>query len=270
MIEYKLKKAETLNEGVTTLYEIISLLRSPEGCPWDRKETSKSAISSLIDECYEYIDENVKENISGEREEIGDILLNVLMAMRIHEENEDFKSVDAINEVCEKLIRRHPHVFTDSVKASNPSEVLKVWNSVKEKERKDKNEEIFSHIPSSSGELEKSYEIQKKMKKIGFDWKNTIDVINKIKEELEEVEDAIKSENKDYIENEIGDLLFSVVNLSRFLSIRPNIALHRSNEKIKNRFLKMCEYAEKENIPLDEEHNTILNEIWDKIKEEEH
>ena len=113
MIHYDFKKATTLPEGVDNLYSIITMLRSPEGCPWDRVQTNKSATESLIDETYEYLDGVIKKDIASEREEIGDIMINVFMNLYIHEENNDFKPVDALNEVCEKLIRRHPHVFSN-------------------------------------------------------------------------------------------------------------------------------------------------------------
>ena len=270
MIEINYRRADNLSDALDNLYYIITLLRSPEGCPWDRIQTNKSATEALIDESYEYLDGVVKSSIESQREEIGDVMINVFMNLRIHEENKDFQPYEAINEVCEKLIRRHPHVFGEA-HADTPQGVLTLWNEVKEKVEGHKTEasSIFSHIPSVLPPLEKSYEIQKKLKKVGFDWSEVDGVIEKVKEELREVEEAIKDQDNDHIEEEIGDLLFSVVNLSRFLKIRPNTALHRCNEKVKDRFQALFELAEERGIPLDKEHVDQMNELWDEIKAEE-
>lgn len=268
MIDYKFVPAASLSEAVDNLYTIITLLRSPKGCPWDRIQTNKTTTISLIDESYEYLDGVIKENIDSEREEIGDVMINVFMNLYIHEENKDFLPYEAINEVCEKLVRRHPHVFTANASASTGEEVLKVWNSVKEnvEGKKVDSSSIFSHIPTTLPPLEYSYELQKKLAKVGFDWDSTDGIIEKIQEELNEVKEAISSGDKDNIELEIGDLLFSVVNLSRFLKVRPNIALFRCNDKIKNRFQSLFDIASERNIPLDKEHVREMNDIWDEIK----
>lgn len=270
MINYELKKAETLSAGVDNLYTIITLLRSPDGCPWDKTQTNKSTTQSLIDEAYEYLDGVINNDIASEREEIGDVLINVFMNLYIHDENKDFKPVDALNEVCEKLIRRHPHVFADK-KVSSNDEALSLWNSVKENVEGKKVDSgyIFSHIPHSLPPLEESYEIQKKLAKVGFDWSDVSGIYDKINEELDEVKDAVEEGNKDDIELEIGDLLFSVVNLARFLKVRPNIAIHRTNEKVKSRFLKLFALAEERNIPLDKYHVDEMNMLWDEIKSNE-
>lgn len=268
MINIDYKKANNSTEGFKNLYYIITLLRSEDGCPWDRIQTNKTTLSSLIDECYEYLDGINNKDISSSREELGDILLNAFMELKIHEDQGDFKAEDVLNEVCLKLIRRHPHVFSNA-EALSPEEVLTLWNKVKESEHKEKEENIFSHIPSSLPPLERSYEVQKKLKKVGFDFNNNDEIFDKIQEEISEVKLAISHENPDEIEEEIGDLLFSVVNLSRFLKVRPNIALHRSNEKIESRFLIVEEIAKKRNISIDKEHNKELNDIWDEIKHQD-
>ncbi len=246
------------------------MLRSPEGCPWDRTQSEKSAAESLIDEAYEYLEGAIEQSSSSMREEIGDVMINVFMALYINAENGDFKPEDALNEVCEKLIRRHPHVFGD-LHTDNEKEALSLWNSVKEniEGKKDKSSDFFSHIPSCLPPLEESYEIQKKLRKAGFDWPDSSGVIDKIKEELREVEDAIAEHDTDQIEEEIGDLLFSIVNLARFLKIRPNTAMMRANEKVKRRFQALFDEAAEKGIPLDEEHTDEMNEIWDEIKKKE-
>ena len=198
MIEIGYKPADNLSDAVDNLYNIITLLRSPEGCPWDRIQTNQNATESLIDESYEYLDGVIKKDIDSQREEIGDVMINVVMNLQIHEENKDFTPQEAINEVCEKLIRRHPHVFSNGAKAESSEEVLTLWNSVKEnvEGKKLTSDNIFNHIPSSLPPMETSYEIQKKLKKVGFDWQDVSGVYEKIQEELEEVREAVDSGNK--------------------------------------------------------------------------
>lgn len=270
MIKYELKKAENLEQGCKNLYEIVTLLRSEEGCPWDRKQTNKSATESLIDEAYEYLDGAIKNDKASMREEIGDIMINLFLNLYINEENGDFKPEEALNEVCEKLLRRHPHVFGEK-KVENDKEALSLWNSVKEnvEGKKDKSDDFFSHIPSSIPPLEESYEIQKKLRKVGFDWPDITGVIDKVKEELGEVEEAIRENDIDHTEEEIGDLLFSIVNLARYLKIRPNTAMHRANDKVKSRFQKLFNICAEKGIPLDKDHIKEMNDVWDEIKKEE-
>ena len=270
MYEDYFSHASDFPSSVDRLYTIISILRAPGGCPWDRLQTNKTTTQSLIDESYEYLDGVINHDVASEREEIGDVMINVFMNLYIHEENKDFRPEEAVNEVCDKLIRRHPHVFGDA-HAENASEVLSLWNSVKEnvEGHKDKAESFFSHIPSSLPPLETSYEIQKKLKKVGFDWPDASGVIVKVEEELEEVNQAIAEGDEDSIEMELGDLLFSVVNLCRFMKVRPNVALHRCNEKVKARFQRLFNMAAERGIPVDKEHVDEMNELWEEAKKEE-
>lgn len=269
MIEYELKKAESIDEGVRNLYEIISLLRSPEGCPWDRKQTEKTAAGSMMDEAYEYLEGLLKQNTEICKEEIGDVLINVLMILHIHEEKQDFKPVDALNDVCEKLIRRHPHVFGE-MEAGSAEEGLALWNKQKQLEGSATDPEgVFEHIPQSLPPLEKSYEIHKKLSKFGFEWNSIDEVIDKIYEELDEVKQALKFNNQDNIEEEIGDVLTTVSELARYVKVRPNIALDRANRKLERRFLELYKIALERNVPLDFEHVDEMNDIWEEVKVKE-
>lgn len=270
MITYELKQADNFEDAARQLYEIITLLRSRDGCPWDRKQTPKSALESLIDEAYEYLDGVYKKDISSCREEIGDILINAFMILEIHDEYGDFTPAEAINEVCAKLIRRHPHVFGD-VKAQNAEDGLSMWNNVKKTEGKVGSDAkaIFNHIPSALPPLERAFEIQKKMEKFAFDFPNVEGVLEKVAEEFEEVKEAIAGGDSSHMENELGDLLFSVVNLCRFLKVRPNVALEKTNLKTTNRFKTVCRVADEKKIPMDKEHTEEMNALWEQAKGEE-
>ncbi|MDD4840735.1 MAG: MazG family protein, partial [Sphaerochaetaceae bacterium] len=203
------------------------------------------------------------------REEIGDVLLNAMMLLEMHDEHEDVDTVEALNEVCTKLIRRHPHVFSDAT-AADSSDVLDLWNSIKEnvEGKKSQDEDFFSRIPKSLPKLEEAGEIQKNMRKVGFDWPDIDGVIAKVEEEHQELVDAIanREQNADHVEEELGDLLFAIVNLARYLRINPSVALHRSNRKVRERFNRLAKIGTERNIPLSWEHVDELNEIWEEIK----
>jgi MazG family protein len=272
MIDYQHHDAETLPEAVKNLYTILTLLRSPEGCPWDREQTPADVSRALLDETYEYIDALDEQDIQSCSEEIGDILLNAFMITRIHEESGDFTPVQAINSVCAKLVRRHPHVFSDA-EAADSMEVLDLWNSIKEnvEGKKSHDDDFFSRVPKSLPKLEEAWEIQKKMRKVGFDWPDIEGVLAKVDEEHKELLQAIENIDQDplHVEEELGDLLFAVVNLARYLKLSPSVALHKSNKKVRTRFNKLAKRGSDRHIPLSWENVDALNDIWEEIKSEE-
>ncbi len=269
MIEYTLEKTTDLGSALMQLFSIVTLLRSKDGCPWDREQDSKSIAISLLDETYEYLDAVLSGDKAEQKEEIGDVALNVMMLLEIHHEHDDFSIVGAINDVCEKLIRRHPHVFGDEI-AQDSVEVLDLWNKIKvEVEGKTALEDdFFSRVSQSLPPLEMANEIQKKIRKVGFDWPDKQGVIDKVCEELDEVieADTALDRDQDEVEMEVGDLLFAVVNLARYLKISPSVALHRSNMKMKRRFNALSTICKERNIPLDTEHFSHMDLIWDEVK----
>ena len=270
MIKYEFKKAEDVSSAFNNLYEIVSLLRSPEGCPYDKALSSKDSIISLLDEAYEYLDGFENDDKASMREEIGDIFINAFMALRINEENESFTAVEALNEVCEKLIRRHPHVFGDK-SVSSAEAALSTWNDVKvnvEGRNRDANE-ILDHIPSSLPPLEKNYELTKKIVKMGFEFSSTEEIIDKLYEELDEVKEAIAEKNQSHIEEELGDLLSVITTLSLSLKIRPAVAIDRANRKIRERFSALFKIAEEKGIPVDKDHADEIFSYWEEVKKEE-
>ena len=272
MIDYQHTDAATFSEAVEKLYAILTMLRSPEGCPWDREQSPADISRALLDETYEYIDALLEQDMDACSEEIGDVLLNAFMITRMHEEAGDFSPIDAINAVCAKLVRRHPHVFSHA-QANDSSEVLDLWNSIKEnvEGKKSHDEDFFSRVPKSLPKLEEAWEIQKKMRKVGFDWPNIDGVIDKVDEEHKELLEAIAKRETDpsHVEEELGDLLFAIVNLARYLKISPSVALHRSNRKVRDRFNKLAKIGAQRDIPLSWEHVDKLNDIWEEIKLDE-
>lgn len=272
MIDYTLEKKTTLDEALMQLFEIVRMLRSKDGCPWDREQTQKSVATNLLDETYEYIDTLLSEDLEGQREEIGDVLLNAMMLLEMHQESDPEFVISSLNEVCEKLIRRHPHVFSDKV-VSGSLEVLDVWNSIKvnvEGKIHD-SDDFFSRVPRSLPPLEKANEIQKKIRKVGFDWPTVEGVVEKVKEELSEV--VVAKDNPDKLgedlEMELGDLLFAVVNLCRYLGCNPSVALHRSNQKMQDRFNALYQLAKQRNIQLDQDHIEEMDVLWNEVKAHE-
>lgn len=272
MVEYTYVEASDFDGALHNLYEVVTLLRSPGGCPWDREQHCKDVVRALQDECYEYLDA-LQDGDSAEcREEIGDVLMNLFLLLRIHEEQEDFKPVEAVNEICRKLIRRHPHVFSTETVADS-SEVLTLWNKIKEdvEGKKASEDDFFSRVPKSLPPVEEAWEIQKKVRKVGFDWPDAQGVIDKVCEELDEVLDALNAVEPDQeqVEEEVGDLLFAAVNLARFLKVSPGNALHRSNRKFRTRFNLLAQKCRERGIELNKENFSSMDEIWDEVKQEE-
>ncbi len=229
MIDFTFEKKDSLQDALMQLHAIVTLLRSEEGCPWDREQTSKSVAENLLDETYEYIDEVIKQDHAGQREELGDVLLNAMMLLEIHEEQDGFSVVQSINDVCEKLIRRHPpHVFS-TAEVGSSGEVIDLWNAIKTnvEGKQSRDDDFFSRVPSSLPPLEMANEIQKKIRKVGFDWPHVDGgVIEKVEEELSEVLQAKDHQNDDNEDLEMelgGDLLFATVNLTRFLGYNPRL-----------------------------------------------
>lgn len=267
MIDYKFERKNNLSDAINELYKIVHMLRSPDGCPFDRVQTKEKSLSCVLDEAYEYLDEVNKGCIEGQREELGDLVWNAFFLLDMSEEMGEFTAVDAINDICEKIVRRHEHVFGDK-KAENPEEVLKLWNKYKETKEGHKIDysNFFKKIPSSLPPLETSYEIKKKIGKTGLYRKELKSIISKIEEELGEVKEAIEKQDNDNLEEEIGDLLFAVVNLSTFFKIHPNFALNRTNNKIKQRFQRVIDLAREDGKELESLTDSEIESYWAKAK----
>ena len=271
MIDFTYEKKTTLQDALMQLFAIVTLLRSEQGCPWDREQSPKQVSTHLIDETYEYLDAVLSDDKEGQSEELGDVLLNAMMLLEMHQETDPVDGIESLNLVCEKLIRRHPHVFSDQ-KVANSSEVIDVWNAIKVdvEGKTHQKDDFFSRVPPSLPPLEMANEIQKKIRKAGFDWPDAQGVFDKVQEELAEVVEAYRNprDERENLEMELGDLLFSAVNLCRFLGFNPSLALHRSNQKMRSRFNALYQRAQAEGVKLNQENLAEMDRLWEEIKAE--
>ncbi len=258
------KKKEFKN--FAKLVEIMETLRGENGCPWDKAQKREDLKTYLVEETYEVIDAIDSKSDEKLKEELGDLLLQIVFHAEISKEEGKFDIEDVSESINEKLIRRHPHVFGDT-KAKTPDVVLRNWEKIKKKEKEGKS--TFDGVPKILPALLKSYRLQEKASRVGFDWEESIEVEKKIKEEWKELKNAIKTKDKEKIKEELGDLLFAIVNFSRFLKLDPEDTLQMANEKFVKRFKKMEEKARKRGEEL---HGMTLSEmdsLWEEAKKEE-
>lgn len=246
------------------LVKIMEILRSEKGCPWDRVQTHDTLKRYLLEETYELIEAIENKEPESIKEELGDLLLQIVFHSQIAKEEGNFDVEDVIQTIIQKMIGRHPHVFGEA-EFKTPEEVLNQWDDRKREEGK-LHESILDGVPKALPALLKAYKIQSRVAKVGFDWDNIGGVIDKIKEELGEVEEAINSGEKDKIEEEIGDLLFSIVNLARFLKIDPETALRKTNRKFEKRFRKLEKLAKNKGKTLKDMTLKEMDNLWDEIK----
>jgi tetrapyrrole methylase family protein/MazG family protein len=242
------------------LYDTVVRLRAPGGCPWDREQTPVSLRGDLIEETYECIEAIDEQNPSHIQEELGDLFLLATMLSYMHEEKGLFSVADVLRTVSEKLVRRHPHVFGET-QVKDSAEVLDNWAKIKvEQEGRKPKDSVLDEVSAGIPPLDRAWKLQKKAAKAGFDWPNVEGVIEKVREELNEV---IEGDN---VEEELGDLLFSVINLCRYLKIEPSTALHRTNIK----FIKRFKYVEKKmketNQEMKQENLAIMDQYWEEAK----
>lgn len=253
---------------IDELIDIMVRLRSENGCNWDKKQTYDTLREFIIEEAYEVVDAVESKNFEHMKEELGDLLFNIVFYAQIASEDEKFSIADVAKDISEKLIRRHPHVFNVPANLT-PDEVLANWNKIKQQEKinNPKPESILDGIPKSLPSILRAEKLQKSAAKVGFDWANVEDVKNKLHEEIEELYREIESKsNQDKIEDELGDVLFSVINLSRFLKISPEVALNRANLKFTSRFQFIEKEAKTTNKNLEDMTLEEMDQIWDKAK----
>jgi tetrapyrrole methylase family protein / MazG family protein len=248
------------------LLDIMKLLRSEEGCPWDRVQTHDSLKKYLIEETYEVLEALDLKDSKKIKEELGDLLLQIIFHSQIAEEEGAFDINDVITGISRKMILRHTHVF-GADKADTPDEVVDNWEVIKKKEKGLKNHTgVLKDVPSNLPALMRSYKVQQKAANAGFDWERIDDVFEKVDEEIGELRDVYKSENMERICDEIGDVFFSLVNLSRFLKIQPELALTSTITKFIKRFEFIESEGAKDGKRLEEMSLEEMDELWNKAK----
>ena len=256
-----------LNEQLTKLIETFKSLRDPKnGCAWDKEQTFKSIASCSIEEAYEVADAIEREDFQALKSELGDLLFQVVFHAEMADEKELFDLTDVITELNDKLIRRHPHVFSNK-SAISASESLSIWENIKAEERKElKYSSLMDDVPKNLPSLIRAKKLQKRAARIGFDWLESKQVMAKIEEEVQELQIEHDANNKANISEEIGDILFTIVNLSRHFDLDPEDIMRKSNLKFENRFRAMESYAERNKISLENMNLEELESIWQKIK----
>jgi len=253
--------------GIDDLLKIMTMLRSPNGCPWDREQDHNSIRANLIEETYEVLEAIDNEDIENLREELGDVLLQVVFHSEMEREKGNFDFDDVCHDICHKLIIRHPHVFAD-VSADTPEEVLKNWEAIKAQTKGIKKaSDSMSSVPKNLPALMRARKIQKKAADVGFDWDEAEGAFEKIAEETAELKEAYKSGVDERIEDELGDLLFSVVNVSRFVGKDAEKALAASCDKFTARFRIVERLAAERGIDMPSAGLEVLDKLWDEAKE---
>jgi tetrapyrrole methylase family protein/MazG family protein len=268
----------------TELVELMDRLRSPGGCPWDREQTYATLAPMLLEEAYEAFDALEEARLGRPddlREELGDLLFQITFFARVAKERGEFTIDDVIEQVHEKMVRRHPHVFGD-VEAGNSTEVLKNWEAIKAEEKrakaKDKSQatSILDGVSTKAPSLMEAHQISTKVARVGFDWKNVAEIFDKMQEELDELREAIKAhadsnDEDDHakVREEIGDLLFVITNIARRLNVEPEAALKLSNRKFRRRFNFIEQKLREQNHGFDDVSIADLEALWQEAKRSE-
>ena len=261
------QEEKLLYKEFSQLRHIIAELRGPNGCPWDKKQTHESLRKYLLEESYELIEAINEGDIDHIIEELGDVLLQVMLHSQVGEDEGYFSIDDVIEGISDKMIRRHPHVFGEE-QAESVDDVMKHWQNAKKQEAKEETESILDGINRAMPNLLQAYELQRKAAKVGFDWLNVEGAWEKVKEEILEFQEELKeANNREQIESEFGDVLFSLVNIARFYKVDPELAIFQTNKK----FLQRFSYIEKKVKESERDWSDMsleeLDGFWNEAKE---
>lgn len=251
-------------DALSSLYQVIDQLRSPGGCPWDIKQTVESLAPHLVEECHEMADAVARKDSAETCEELGDLLMGVMMVARVAEEDRGFGLAEVAEGIRAKLIRRHPHVYGE-VEVTGDGEVLQNWEAIKKQEKRDKGKEegTLSGVPRSLPALLRAYRVGAKASHAGFDWPDLQGPSAKVEEEWQEFQEAVASDDKDRASEELGDLLFAVVNVARKLKIEPELALRGTIERFSARFGYVEQNLDK---PLADASLEEMDALWEEAK----
>ena len=267
-----MEEINQIEDSFRRLVAIMEKLLSPEGCPWDREQTHESLIPYLIEEAYEVKEDILTGDWDNVRAELGDVALQVVFHSVMARREGRFDIDDVMKTICEKLIRRHPHVFGDAGSLTT-SQVLNNWEEIKKQEKKmqgreqpEKPTSLLDGIPESLPALQRAQRMQEKASNVGFDWDNIEDVWGKVHEEIDELKEAYESKKKDRFEDEMGDLIFALVNLSRFQDVWAEIALGKTIQKFTRRFHYIEETARSQGRELSSMSLQEMDELWEKAK----
>lgn len=260
--------AEEKAKAFLRLSAVIAALRAPDGCPWDREQTSYSLAPNFLEEAHELIDAIESGETKDIIEEAGDVILHALMQAQLFEEQGKFDSADVLNAESDKLVRRHPHVF-GTLHVKDSEEVMKNWEAIKKEEKSAERKSVLDGLSNTLPALAAAAEIQRKAAKQNFDWTEIEPVFDKCEEEFRELKEARSENNKDHIEEEFGDLLFALVNLARFLNISAEQSLRSANRKFIERFKKMEKLLEEDHLVMRDQDLATLDSYWEKVKSQE-
>jgi tetrapyrrole methylase family protein/MazG family protein len=250
------------------LVNLMTTLRGPDGCPWDRKQSLPDLKPFVIEEAYEVVDAIDGDDRAALREELGDLLLQAVFIAEVTREEGTFDIYDSITAIHDKLVRRHPHVFAD-VEANDAEQVLVNWEKLKNEERKAENKSVLAGVPASLPALLKASRLTEKAARVGFDWRRTEDVFDKLDEEMAELREAVGTGDLQRMEDEVGDLLFTIANIARKIGVNAEEALQSTNRKFTRRFGSMESQVRERGQNLDELTLEEMDSLWDEAKSAE-
>lgn len=250
------------------LVELMARLRAPDGCPWDREQTLESLKIYLIEEAYEVLDVMDGKDPAKHKEELGDLLLQIVFQAQIASENNDFNASDVVAGIVEKMIRRHPHVFGEGQKTRSADEAYGQWERIKQAEKRQKSStsSVLDGVPRHLPALLLATRVTDKASRVGFDWQDRSGVLDKLQEEMDELKEALASGDKNAVDHELGDVLLTLVNLGRFVDTNPEEALRRATGRFRSRFMTMEQLLAAEGKRVEDTPTLELDPYWEAAK----